>query len=245
MSDPQGLWYAQLAEAYDLGRSGYPPEILDGIEAERVLDLAAGTGKLTALLAGRYPEVVAVEPVAAMREVLERNVPGVRALAGTAEAIPVDDESVDAVFVAEGFHWFDSAAAGRELERVLRPGGWLVVCFNFWRDGFAPGLTAEGRALVEQVMAGLPPPGGARIETGAWRQGLTAFEPLEERAVDHEWTTDAAGVASYYVSVSSTGSLSDAARAAMRARLHALTPETTHRLPLTTRSYRGRRRLPG
>jgi SAM-dependent methyltransferase len=242
MSDPQGLWYASLAEAYDRGRAGYPPAILDGIEAETVLDLAAGTGKLTALLAERYPEVVAVEPVAAMRALLERNVPGVRALDGTAEAIPVGDESLDAVFVAEAFHWFDSAAAGRELERVLRPGGWLVVCFNFGQGEFVPGLGSAAREVLEQVMAGLPPSGGPRIETGAWREGLAAFEPLEERVVDHEWTTDAAGVASYYVSVSSTGSLSDTARGELRQRLLELTPPATHRLALTARTYRGRRR---
>ena len=59
-------------------------------------------------------------------------------------------------------------------------------------------------------MAKLPPSGGPRVDSGSWRHGLAAFEPLEERVVDHEWTTDTAGVASYYVSVSSTGALSDA-----------------------------------
>ena len=244
MSDPQGLWYASLAEAYDRGRSGWPPAILEGIEAETVLDLAAGTGKLTALLAERYPEVVAVEPVAAMRALLERSVPGVRALDGTAEAIPVADESVDAVFVAEAFHWFDSAAAGRELARVLRPGGWLVVCFNFGQGDFAPGLSDAARAVLEEAMAELPPSGGPRVDSGAWRLGLAAFEPLEERVVEHEWTTDTAGVASYYVSVSSTGALSDAARGELRERLLELTPQATHRLALTARTYRGRRRSP-
>jgi SAM-dependent methyltransferase len=241
MSDPQGLWYASLAEAYDRGRSGWPAAILEGIEAETVLDLAAGTGKLTALLAERYPAVVAVEPVVAMRAILERNVPAVQALAGTAEAIPVDDRSVDAVFVAEAFHWFDSVAAGRELERVLRPGGWLVVCFNHGQADFAPGLSATARALLEQVMADLPPSGGPRVDSGAWRHGLAAFEPLEERVVEHEWTTDTAGVASYCVSVSSTGALSDAARAELRERLVELTPPATHRLKLTAQTFRGRR----
>jgi SAM-dependent methyltransferase len=215
----------------------------DGIEAETVLDLAAGTGKLTALLTERYPEVVAVEPLPTMRSLLERNLPAARALAGTAEAIPLDDETIDAVFVAEAFHWFHSAAAASEIERVLRPGGWLVVCFNEWRGGFNPGLSAEARETLEQAWAELPPPGGPKVQSGVWRQGLTAFEPLEEVSIDHEWTTDTVGVVSYYVSTSSMGALADDARAELRERLVEATPETTHRLPLTARIYRGRSSL--
>ena len=241
MSDPQGLGFALLAEDYDRGRYGWPPEIYSGIEGEAVLDLAAGTGKLTALLVDRFPHVIAIEPLAAMRSLLEIHVPTARAMEGAAESIPLADESVDAVFVAEAFHWFDSAAAAREIERVLRPGGWLVVCFNDWRGGFEPGLSAEARTMLQRVAAELPPPGGPKEQTGAWRLGLGAFEPLEGMALDHEWVTDTFGLASYYVSVSSMSALAEDARLELRTRLTQLTPEETHRLPLTARVYRGRR----
>jgi len=242
MSDPQGLWFASLAEDYDRGRYGWPPEVCNGIEGNAVLDLAAGTGKLTALLVDRFPQVVAVEPLATMRSVLEMHVPAARAMEGTAESIPLPDESMDAVFVAEAFHWFDSAAAAKEIERVLRPAGWLIVCFNEWRSGFEPGLSAEARATLQRVAAELPPPGGPKVQSGAWREGLGAFGPLEETALDHEYATDTLGLVSYYVSVSSMSALPEDARIDLRTRLVELTPEGTHRLPLTARVYKGRRR---
>jgi SAM-dependent methyltransferase len=241
MSDPQGLWFASLAEDYDRGRYSWPPEVCNGIEGDAVLDLAAGTGKLTALLVDRFPQVIAIEPLETMRSVLEIHVPRARALNGTAESIPLPDESVDAVFVAEAFHWFDSTAAAQEIERVLRPGSWLVICFNEWRGGFEPGLSAEARATLQRVGAELPPPGGPKLQTGVWRQGLGAFEPLEEIAFDHEWATDTRGLASYYVSVSSMSALPEGARIDLRTRLVEMTPEATHRLPLTARVYKGRR----
>ena len=71
----------------------------------------------------------------------------------------MDDASVDAVFVADAFHWFDSELAAQEIERVLRPRGWLVVCFSEWRGGFQPSPKPEARALLEEVGARLPPPG--------------------------------------------------------------------------------------
>jgi len=241
MSDPQGLAFAALAEDYDLGRAPWPPEMLDGIDAECVLDLAAGTGKLTALLAERFASVVAVEPLPEMRAVLQRNVPEVRAVAGTAEQIPLDDAFVDAVFVADAFHWFHSELAAHEIERVLRPRGWLVVCFAEWRRGFQPGLEPEARARLEEVRSRLPSPGGAKIQSGLWRQGLRAFEPLEELAFDHDWVTDAEGVAAYYVSFSSMGSLPEDERIRLRQQLVGLLPNVRHRLALRTRVYRGRR----
>ena len=110
--------FQQGAEAYEASRPSYPPDAVAHIlevtglgPGRRVLDLAAGTGKLTRLLVPSGADVVAVEPVAAMRETLTRALPDVEALDGTAEAIPLGDASVDAVTVAQAFHWFDAAPA--------------------------------------------------------------------------------------------------------------------------------------
>jgi len=127
------------AADYERGRPGYPDAAIAlvarklGITpGQRVLDLAAGTGKLTRSLLGLGAELVAVEPVAGMREQLRRAVPGVDVRDGTAEQIPLDDASVDAVLVAQAFHWFDVPAAAAEIHRVLVPGGGLAVIRNEW-----------------------------------------------------------------------------------------------------------------
>jgi SAM-dependent methyltransferase len=97
-----------------------------------VLDLGAGTGRLTEELGGRFAEVVAVEPDERMRALHGT------ALAGSAEAIPLDDQSVDAVFVGEAFHWFDPASAIGELARVLRPRGGLAIFWTHWWETEPP-----------------------------------------------------------------------------------------------------------
>jgi SAM-dependent methyltransferase len=121
--------FARASEAYERGRPGYPPEAVARLARELelrpgrvVLDLAAGTGKLTAHLVGTGAELVAVEPVAEMRAVIERALPGVAAYAGTAEEIPLETNSVDAVTVAQAFHWFSGEEALVEIHRVVRPG---------------------------------------------------------------------------------------------------------------------------
>jgi SAM-dependent methyltransferase len=131
---PLAAGFAEVAGAYERGRPEYPPAVVGAIAAELsipvgapVLDLAAGTGKLTrALLAAGY-DVVAVEPQAQLRETLAGIVGDVRARDGLAEAIPLPDASVAAVTVADAFHWFDQAAALAEIRRVLRPGGGLAL----------------------------------------------------------------------------------------------------------------------
>ena len=129
--------FQQGAEAYEASRPSYPAAALACIvgraglgPGRTVLDLAAGTGKLTRLLVPSGAEVVAVEPVAAMRAELTAATAGVEALDGTAEAIPLPDASVDAVTVAQAFHWFDPVPALAEIARVLRPGGTLLVVQN-------------------------------------------------------------------------------------------------------------------
>jgi SAM-dependent methyltransferase len=129
--------FSAAAEVYERARPGYPDDAVAWV-AERlgigpgrdVLDLAAGTGKLTRQLVPLGARIVAVEPIDAMRAELERAVPGVEALAGTAEAIPLADQSVDAVTCAQAFHWFRPDEAVREIRRVLRPGGGLALLWN-------------------------------------------------------------------------------------------------------------------
>ncbi|QEU96649.1 class I SAM-dependent methyltransferase [Streptomyces kanamyceticus] len=100
----------------------------------RVLDLGAGTGKLTATLVELGADVVAVEPDPAMLSELRGALPDVRALAGSAEAIPLPDASVDAVLAGNAMHWFDMAVAGPEIARVLAPGGVLAGLWNLMDD---------------------------------------------------------------------------------------------------------------
>jgi SAM-dependent methyltransferase len=134
---PLAQRFAEVAEAYERGRPEYPPAVVGALAAELeippgapVLDLAAGTGKLTRSLANAGFDVVAVEPQEALSEVLAAKVGADRVKRGTAEAIPLPGDSVAAVTVADAFHWFDQAAALREIHRVLRPGGGLAVLYN-------------------------------------------------------------------------------------------------------------------
>ena len=123
--------------AYDAGRPGYPAEAVDcllsglGLHAgSDVLDLGAGTGKLTIELVERGMRVIAVEPSEGMRTQLAHNMPTLQVLAGTAENIPLDDKSLDAVIVAQAFHWFDAPSALAEITRVLRDDGGLGLIWN-------------------------------------------------------------------------------------------------------------------
>ena len=119
-----------MAADYDRYRPPPPPEALDWLiprGATAVLDLAAGTGAVTRLLAGRAEQVFAVEPDDRMRAVLAARCPEAVALAGRGEDIPLPDASVDAVVISSAWHWLDPDLAGPEIARVLRAGGALGV----------------------------------------------------------------------------------------------------------------------
>lgn len=129
----RSLSFGEEAAAYERGRPSYPPEVIDWLlpsGARDVLDLGAGTGKLTIRLVERGLGVVAVDPIPEMLEVLSGSLPDVPALLGTAEEIPLPDDSVDSVLVAQAWHWFDPERAVKEVARVLRPGGRLGLVWN-------------------------------------------------------------------------------------------------------------------
>jgi len=135
--DPAANAFDGAAADYERARPSYPPESIEVLRRElgvgpgtRVCDLAAGTGKLTRLLVGIGAEVVAVEPVAGMRSQLREVLPDIDVLDGTAESIPLPDESVDAVTVAQAFHWFDFDAALEEIHRIVKPNGAVAILFN-------------------------------------------------------------------------------------------------------------------
>jgi SAM-dependent methyltransferase len=133
------LSFGNVAATYHRVRPAYSRPLLDAAQealeldaGAHVLDLGAGTGRLTEELGRRFAEVVAVEPDERMRALHGT------ALAGSAEAIPLDDQSVDAVFVGEAFHWFDPASAIGELARVLRPRGGLAIFWTHWWETEPP-----------------------------------------------------------------------------------------------------------
>ena len=213
------------ADAYDRGRPGYPAEaIAFVIETLRigpgatVVDLAAGTGKLTRELVPTGAELIAIEPVAGMREVLSRSLPDVLVTDGTAESLPLDDASVDGVVVAQAFHWFDGPRALAELARVLRPGGRLAVVFNV-RDERDPVQAALER--VWEPYRGDTP----THRTGAWQRAFEPadrFTPLVHRAFANDQRVSADQLVDRVVSVSFIATLDEAQRAAVEAEVRTL-----------------------
>lgn len=169
--------FGQAAELYERGRPSYPASAIAqtidtfGITSEGVvLDLAAGTGKLTRLLLPHVSTVIAVEPVPDMRRELAAQLPGVTALDGTAEAIPMEDESADAVFVGEAFHWLRTAEAAAEIARVLRSGGGLALLWNVrtWSEAETPWLAALRETVDHHRRAAGSYPAGS----GGWKAPL-------------------------------------------------------------------------
>jgi ubiquinone/menaquinone biosynthesis C-methylase UbiE len=196
MPDPQlerhAASFGRVADAYDRGRPPYPPEALAWLAGElgvmpasTVLDLAAGTGKLTAALVPLAGRVIAVEPIAEMRRVLSERLPDAEVLPGRAEEIPLAGGSVDAVFVAAAFHWFDADVALAEIHRVLRPGGGLGLLWNRpeWEgeDWYADFTAMLDRAREEQAAPN-------RYVAGEWRAALeraSAYGPVRKREFRH------------------------------------------------------------
>lgn len=161
--------YAQRSSTYAAARPSYHPQVLDRMVSKlrpgTTIDLGAGTGISTQALIDRGAEVVAVEPVAAMRERLAEALAGVTVLDGTASDLPATDNSVANVVVAQAFHWFDHGPALDELARVLEPGGLLATLWNV-RDETV-GWQQEWTRIVDRFQGETP-----RYRTMIWRTAI-------------------------------------------------------------------------
>jgi SAM-dependent methyltransferase len=229
---------------YDRARPGYPSAAVEwavGAKHQTVLDLAAGTGKLTQRLVDLGHSVVALEPLEQMIRRLTTALPSVSAVMGVAERLPLAGSSLDAALVAQALHWLDAELTFAELGRVLRPGGPLAMLWNV-RD--------EGVPWVAELT---PIIGSEKVETD-WREAIEAsplFGPVERRDFRHEQSLDLATLLDLVASRSYVITLTDTKRAevfeAVR-RLWSEHPDLAARerapLPYVTEVYRVHRNDP-
>lgn len=250
---PEATGFDRVAAAYERSRPGYPTAALDHLVAEmplrrgsRLVDLAAGTGKLSRALLPTGATLVAVEPSRAMREEFARQLPGVEVVDGTAEAIPLPDGSADGVVVGQAFHWFDADRALVEIARVLRPGGGLGLLWNLRddeRSSFSRGLTA----ILDPL-----DPGAPRGRSGRWKPAFErseAFDPPRRTVFPNLQRLDRAAAVERALSVSFVARLDAAGRARVAAAVERLLdadPETRDGgrvdLPYRTQVYVTHRR---
>jgi SAM-dependent methyltransferase len=222
--------FADGAAAYERGRPEYPPPVVERIVSElgaaarppaRVLDLGAGTGKLTRPLLAAGLDVVAVEPLERMRAALARSVGSERAVDGRAEALPLADTSLGGAVCAEAFHWFDGSRAAEELHRVLRPGAALVVMWLVNGGDEGP-WTNEVRAVLEPLWKAGSHPGIIQGRRGEALERHAGFAPIARIELWFEDQLDRDGLLAWFASFSVIGALPDRERADTLARVAAI-----------------------
>ena len=181
--------FSKASSAYVSGRPGYPKEIdrwlrdtLDMCSNKRVVDLAAGTGKFTDHLLQTGAEVIAVDPVQPMLDELRRSYPAACAMEGSATRIPLEDESADALFCAQAFHWFASTETMNEIKRVLKPGGVFGLIWNI-RDETTGWVAALSRIMAPHEKD------APRFYAGHWRSVFPAegFGDLREATFENAY----------------------------------------------------------
>jgi SAM-dependent methyltransferase len=230
--------FGSVAEAYELGRPEYPPSIIAELmtalhlrPGDPVLDLAAGTGKLSrALLAGGL-DLTAVEPQEPLRELLASTIGAERVRDGLAEAIPLADDSLAAVTVADAIHWFTLGTALREIARVLRSGGSLAVLTTIadWGD-------ASWAHEVGMLLAGLRPE-HPHFDGPPWQEGVRASGLFDEpRELSLTWQREVTPemIVAHVASISWIAALEEPERSQTLARVATLVEQgdTPDQLPL-------------
>lgn len=195
--------FGVVAEAYERARPGYPDEAvrwLLGDAALTVVDVGAGTGKLTRQLVAAGHDVIAVEPLPEMLAQLRSVVPQARAVSGSAEAMPLPPACADAIVAAQAFHWFDHDRALREMARVLRPGGVLALIWNMRDD------SVQWMARLSELL------GDERIDYEGYSWDRVAdtglFTPLEHRTFPFSQRVDRETLRSLVTSRSYVATLS-------------------------------------
>jgi SAM-dependent methyltransferase len=220
--------FDDVAAAYELGRPRYDEHAIDAIAAAagggpRLLDVGAGTGRLSGPLLQKGYDIVAVEPLDAMRAILTRSI-GDRALAGHAEDLPLRDASVDGAVCSDAWHWFDGARAADELHRVVRPGGGVVVCVSKveWPEGEGPAWVDEISAILDSLWRAVRHPylGGSHRPDGL--EGHAGFEAMEVRNVPFVHHTTRETQLAHFASMSYIASLERAPRAEALGALEAI-----------------------
>ena len=221
--------FDDVAAAYERGRPRYDARAIDAIAAAagggpRLLDVGAGTGRLSGPLTERGFDVVAVEPLDAMRAILAGHTGPDRALAGHAEELPLPDASVDGAVCSDAWHWFDGARAAGELARVVRPGGGVVVCVTHPR-WFGSDDAPDWWLDLLVVHAALPK-GNHPYLTGSRRpdglEGHPAFEEIQLRDEPFVHSTDRVGIVAHWASMSFVATLPDAQRTTFLTELDAM-----------------------
>jgi SAM-dependent methyltransferase len=238
---------------YEAARPSYPPAAIAWFQERLALrpgttvcDLAAGTGKLTRLLAPLGADLVAIEPVGGMRETLHRLLPAVPLAAGTAEALPLATGSLDAITVAQAFHWFDFGNAIAEFARVVRPRGHLALCWNA-RDRSVDWVNAVW-TVMDRVEKRAP-----WRDHENWRDSalgeMPGFGPLESAEFHHEHVLSPEDVVRRVASVSHVAVLPVAEREAVLDEVRAILTEnpttrgqTTVAIPYRVDCYVAERR---
>ena len=206
--------FGSAADAYERGRPRYEAhviELLGEIAGPRILDVGAGTGRLSGPLLEAGYDVVAVEPLDEMRAILAGHIGGERALRGRAEALPLADASVDGAVCSDAWHWFDGARAADELARVVRPGGGVVVCTSYPAWAQEKDDAPDWWLDLGAVHAALPKADHPAV-VGGWRRPDSfdehpAFGDVETRGVAFVHHTDREGIVAHWASMSFVAAL--------------------------------------